>query len=668
VIAELLDLSSRLGITTPAPFQKVEIHYLIDLDLSGNPLAITRVCANIDAKGKSTRGKVMECPAYFPLKIKTDSLDEILASAGGGVSVAELGHGDIKEIFRTEIKFPKGKPPQFMEIVPPANGENIEPPEEADDEEPDADNSGAGGNSGKNQYYRHENWLKLINDLIAYSTRHASTTGECQRFEALASFFSKNFTLGIPAIMALLETPDPASKEYTAKLKQLSTARLTFRTNGHILVNERLLKKWWSIEYGAQRDAILKVLPEGDDGYATVDHGSRRLTPVFPHIGGIPNGGMYCPLASFDKATSRSYGLEKNTLSMSLTTAERAGAALSFLLRDQNSQFPIGGKGKAVFWAVPNTEPDKLTAHNFASLLNEPDPLQVLDFFRNIHGQAAASPDHTQFYCAILSSPKSRITVRSWHTTTLDRVTLCAEQYFRAITLPNLFKSNVPTVSTLFDLADAIVPPKGKSGPPPFAYESLIQTALFGDKLSNPFLQSAVQRQGLELANGYFAEKELGEFEARLRARAALIKLYFYSNHKIIMNETTHATDEHPAYLCGRVLAVLDSIHNAAHEKITASSPASRYYGSASSTPALVFPRLCKFARIHLDKIKNPKTASDLDHNLTRLVAKFAKDATWPRTLALEDQGRFAIGFYYERSRQHQEPSSIPEAAQQPAT
>lgn len=180
MIAELLDLSTRLGVTTPAPFQKLEIHYLIDLDLSGTPLAITRVCANIDAKGKTTRGKLMECPAYFSLKIKTGTLDEILASAGGGVSVAELGHGDIKEIFRTEIKFPKGKRPQFLEILPPKEGEITEPSEPANDQEIDGDESDdqAEESSGKDQSYRHDNWLKLINGLVGYSKQSTSTIAE----------------------------------------------------------------------------------------------------------------------------------------------------------------------------------------------------------------------------------------------------------------------------------------------------------------------------------------------------------------------------------------------------------------------------------------------------------------------------------------------------------
>ena len=198
-------------------------------------------------------------------------------------------------------------------------------------------------------------------------------------------------------------------------------------------------------------------------------------------------------------------------------------------------------------------------------------------------------------------------------------------------------------------------------------YSALLQTALFEKLLPNFFLESALIRQRLELATGR-SEDDKGEFKSRLRHRTALIKLYFQTNKDIIMDETTHETQDHPAYLCGRILALMDKIHNAAHGNSTSSSPAGRYYGSASSTPALVFPRLCKQTNIHLDKIGGgyayklqhgvPKekahheTPIEQDfEGLADLIARFSVDAKWPRTLSQEDQGRFAIGFYYEKCR-----------------
>jgi CRISPR-associated protein Csd1 len=286
--------------------------------------------------------------------------------------------------------------------------------------------------------------------------------------------------------------------------------------------------------------------------------------------------------------------------------------------------------------------------------------LAVSDYLKSVWGGIPQDLNHAQFHIAVLLAGTGRFSVRSWSTEFLGEVDRKLRSYFEALRLPGNDPVNIGA------MARCTIPKTKKSSktqPTSTTYEALFESAWRGSRLPVRLLENITKRQSIEFSKG-FSEKERFEFEARLRARAALSKLYFFSNHQIIMNETAHATDEHPAYLCGRVLAVLDYIHNEAHEKITSSSPASRYYGSASSTPALVFPRLCILARIHLDKIKSPKAASDLDHDLTRLVAKFAKDAAWPRTLALEDQGRFAIGFYYERSRQHQEPSSNPDAAQ----
>lgn len=208
--------------------------------------------------------------------------------------------------------------------------------------------------------------------------------------------------------------------------------------------------------------------------------------------------------------------------------------------------------------------------------------------------------------------------------------------------------------------------------PSNLTYNAIFDAAWRGTKLPFRLLASAIARQCIESAKGR-AEDDKGEFESRLRARTALIKLYFYSKHvnkpthpDRNMNEQTHENQNHPAYLCGRVLALMDKIHNEAHGKSTASSPAGRYYGSASSTPALVLPRLCKLAQVHLEKIGGglahklqhgvPKEKSDPPierdfEGLADLIARFAADAKWPRTLSLEDQGRFAIGFYYEKCR-----------------
>jgi len=663
MIAELMDLAGRLSTPTPQPFEVMPVHYLIDIASDGEIVAITPAYGSTNVgHNEPELGKRMKCPAYFPLKIKDGTESEIQAAGGGGVSVAEAGHGDIREIFCSEIK---GKPPKVT-IIKPTKGRDLPLPDSDDpitadiEEEPDA-------NTGKDQSYRHVRWLALLNTFISAHPNEPTA-------KSLNAFLCAKYRLSDPQVLALFGLPDPvmavssavtteekakakelATKKRNAMLKQIAGARFTFRINGELLLHNRHFHNWWVDAYRSERNRVLQELPVGRDGFTTLtDEGSQKLTPVFPHIPKVPGGGTYCPFASFDKAPTRSFGLEKHTLNMSLTTAERTTAALKWLLQNKENNCVLGKKLVAIFWAVPALPDAEPLPNEFASLLNEPDALQVLDFFHNIHGHAAEAPDTGRFYCAILSSPKARITVRTWHTETLRHTTQYARRYFDAITLPDRLQAGRLQSSSLGELAAAVVPPKSKNGPPSTTYACILQSALFGTKLPTRLLESVITRQCLELAKGCADKKERGDFEARLRARTALIKLFFQTNKETTMNEQTHETQNWPAYLCGRVLAVLDKIHNAAHGQSTASSPAARYYGSASSTPALVFPRLCKLARIHLATIEKDKKlgwlAPLLDDDLTKLIARFSQDASWPPTLSLEDQGRFAIGFYYERS------------------
>jgi CRISPR-associated protein Csd1 len=158
------------------------------------------------------------------------------------------------------------------------------------------------------------------------------------------------------------------------------------------------------------------------------------------------------------------------------------------------------------------------------------------------------------------------------------------------------------------------------------------------------------------------AKKTRNIFERRLTARTALVKAYFELTKGISMPHDNHDLETNAGYLCGRLLAILDKIHQEAHRQSggTNISPANRVYGAASTTPALIFPQLCKLVRYHLNKIGGgwayrleygyPDLSFD---GLAAICAKLRQsaDQEFPRTLPLEDQGRFAIGFYYERCR-----------------
>ena len=96
-------------------------------------------------------------------------------------------------------------------------------------------------------------------------------------------------------------------------------------------------------------------------------------------------------------------------------------------------------------------------------------------------------------------------------------------------------------------------------------------------------------------------------------------------------------------YLLGRLFAVLENLQGRALGDINATIR-DRYFGSASATPALVFPRLLRVSMHHAAKVDNrwpePLKARILD----KLPAQ-----RFPAVFDLNEQGLFAIGYYHQR-------------------
>ena len=112
--------------------------------------------------------------------------------------------------------------------------------------------------------------------------------------------------------------------------------------------------------------------------------------------------------------------------------------------------------------------------------------------------------------------------------------------------------------------------------------------------------------------------------------------------------EKLESTNHDPAYLCGRLFALLEAVQRAAipgsNTTIT-----ERFFGTASSAPASVFGRLLRGAQPHLSKLRKEKrgTYEALQKRLEDVQAGLT---TFPRILTLEKQGLFSLGYYHQRA------------------
>ena len=109
--------------------------------------------------------------------------------------------------------------------------------------------------------------------------------------------------------------------------------------------------------------------------------------------------------------------------------------------------------------------------------------------------------------------------------------------------------------------------------------------------------------------------------------------------------------ETHPAYRLGRLFAVYERVQRAALGTVNATIR-DRYFGAASATPATVFPLLARKCAHHLATLHRAEHRRRLAHWYEREIDAILEGVgtAFPRSLRLEDQGRFALGYHHQRT------------------
>lgn len=138
------------------------------------------------------------------------------------------------------------------------------------------------------------------------------------------------------------------------------------------------------------------------------------------------------------------------------------------------------------------------------------------------------------------------------------------------------------------------------------------------------------------------------------RIRAAILKAYLNRKNRILNSKereikvSLDIENNDIGYLCGRLFAVLERIQESALGKNVNATIVDRFYASASSTPMLVFGRLIDLSNHHLSKIANQGTVIFLKKSISEIMDKIPATG-FPAHLSLDEQSRFAIGYYHQR-------------------
>ncbi|TEU30168.1 type I-C CRISPR-associated protein Cas8c/Csd1 [Alkanindiges illinoisensis] len=500
--------------------------------------------------------------------------------------------------------------------------------------------------------------------VLGVSTTSKRSQEEHQNFKNLHfNALAQNEDLGLQALVSFLQewqpehyTTHPVIQPFT---EELIDKNVVFRLEGETLyLHDRPIAKdiWASLQ--AEETSVI--------GQCLVSGRQAPLARLHPAIKGVDGGqSSGAMIVSFNKNSFESFGKtqgENSPMSEQATFAYTI--ALNYLLRrsEGNQQRLKIGDAVTVFWAEANNASQAEQAELFVAALFAPPPPTDEQETQSLSGLikqiasgrplSAIRPDldpYTRFYILGLSPNAARISVRFWQQSTLGQLSERISEHYQDLYLEPIPWRTPPSIASL---TLATVPHRAGQKPKfddvsPLLAGDLARAIFTGQRYPQSLLAQLLLRMR---SDGQITSLRVALCKAVINRAARLSQQFDLQtkNHKEIPM-SLDVTETNPAYRLGRLFAVLESIQRKALGDSVNATIRDRYWGAASATPASIFPMLLRNAANHLGKIRkeNPGLSSFFDWQIGDIEQGLS--TSWPKSLNMNDQGRFAIGYYHQK-------------------
>lgn len=411
----------------------------------------------------------------------------------------------------------------------------------------------------------------------------------------------------------------------------------------------------------AQEDAEIKEIwdsqktteTEGDQGICLVTGEKTEIARIHRGIKGVPGAqSSGAALVSFNAPAFESYGKEQSYNAPVGKRAEFAyTTALNYLLSNREYSLTIGDT-MVVFWA----ESGSTGYQDFFRECMEPsvdNQRELRGLFEKIQsGQPVIFKGdeldmEQKFYVLGLAPNAARLSVRFFYENSFGNILKNTSEHYKRM---------------------EVIRPAWETRQYLGIRDMLYETVNKNSKDKKPVSNMAAMTFRAVLSGCRYPDRLYSDTLIRMRAeqddskvnwrRIAIIKTYLIQNCNWKEGEDYMGLNEESneiAYVLGRLFSVLESIQSEANPGIQATIR-DRYFNSACGTPAIVFPTLIKLKNSHMKKIGREKegTKKYYEKLFTEIMWKVDESEGFPKRLSLEEQGKFAIGYYHQTQKKYE--------------
>lgn len=362
---------------------------------------------------------------------------------------------------------------------------------------------------------------------------------------------------------------------------------------------------------------------------------------TFPKISGLSDvGGLGTGdvIVGFDKDSFRSYGLEQSAnAAMSEQSATACRDALNHLIK--NNGMRLAG-AKVVYWfdrEVPKEDNPLFWLNGWSSDETKQASAEskARELLESIRTGSRSDLQGNHYYALTLSGMSGRVMTRDWMTGQFEELVVNVEAWFKDLSITHREGDGLAPSPKFLAVLGSTVRELDMLTPP--FVSKMWRVAVHNEPIPREAMAKALARMRVDVMNA----------DPFNHARMGLLKTFFIRQGDKDMTPYLNEDHPHPAYHCGRLMAVYAALQYAALGDVGA-GVVQRFYSAASTTPALVLGRLAKLGKFHLSSLGKEKKGFSMwfENRLASIYGRIKDNP--PATITLAEQALFALGYYQE--------------------
>lgn len=471
------------------------------------------------------------------------------------------------------------------------------------------------------------------------------------------------------SLYIFLERYDPllgrAHPAIAANLESLlKGGNLVFRVRGRFAHEDPVILGAWEASQAGEDAVLMQCLVTGKKSPIA------RLHPSLKRVRGAQSSGA--TLIGFNSPAYESYNRTQGQNSpVSQKATDAYTTTLNYLLSDANPnpKFYLGDS-TIVYWAesqnrgyesafasifdptyVEDESAGEQTGRKKAeaalkTVVEKVKRIQMLDLNALL---ADLQDENPRFFILGLAPNAARISVRFFIADPFAKIVQNIMAHYRDLEIVKEYDNQPSYLTVGYILSETVSQKSRDKDAAPLLAGAVFRAILTNSPYPAALYYAIINRIRSDMDDSSKNIHKINYVRAAV-IKAYLIRKYRHHDQNPFMEVLRMALNEQstiPAYLLGRLFAVLEKVQGEAIGDVNASIK-DRYFTSACASPRTVFPTLLRLSQHHIAKAEYGYASDRRIQDILNLLD--VEKNPIPSRLTLDEQGIFVLGYYHQRA------------------